>query len=415
MKDLVGNPRKLPTKPINPVTSMSRFAVLALFALASCTPSPKEESAADSEYLYLWTAGADSTQADYLAVLDVTPDGDRYGRLVTTLPVPGRGNVPHHTEHELAADGILLANGFATGQSFAFDVSTATAPRIVTQFKDLAGYSHPHTFERLPSGNVLATFQMGHDSVGMTPGGLVEMTPRGEVLRSSSSFGPGVPRGLRTYSALPVPALDRIVSTTTDMDETNPFTANAVQVWRLSDMTLLHTFTLPQGPLGDEGDYTAEPRLLADGRTVMVSTFNCGLYLLDGLEGESPSGRLVSTFPRGPDVYCAIPVVSGNYYLITVPSIPAVVSLDISDPAAPREVGRATLSPGDVPHWISIEPNTKRVVVTGYGALERRVLMLAFDAATGALAVDERFRDEDSNTAGLRIDGVPHGAVFSRK
>ena len=94
-------------------------------------------------------------------------------------------------------------------------------------------------------------------------------------------------RGLRTYSALPIPALDRIVSTTTDMDDTNPYTSHTLQVWRLSDLTLLHTFALPQGPLGDEANYTAEPRLLEDGRTVLVSTFNCGLYLLDCCE-QSP-------------------------------------------------------------------------------------------------------------------------------
>ncbi len=54
------------------------------------------------------------------------------------------------------------------------------------------------------------------------------------------------------------------------------------------------------------------------------------------------------------------------------------------------------------------------MVVTGYGALEHRVLLLNFDAATGALSVDQRFREEGAGAAGLRIDGAPHGAVFSR-
>lgn len=135
-----------------------------------------------------------------------------------------------------------------------------------------------------------------------------------------------------------------------------------------------------------------------------MSTLNCGLYLLDGLEGDAPSGKLVSTFPRATDVYCAIPVVIGPHYLVTVPSIPAVVSLDISNPAAPREVGRATLGEGDVPHWISLEPNTKRVVVTGYGKLANRVVLLTYDSATGALAVDDRFREEGATAAGFRAD-----------
>lgn len=396
------------------MSRLARLSFLAALAVGCTAPGTDTPATPSSDYLYLWTAGADSTQPDYLAVMDVRPEGDRYGALVTTLEVPGRGNVPHHTEHALAADGLLLANGFATGQTFTFDLNTPTEPRIISQIGDLAGYSHPHTFERLPNGNVLATFQMGHDSVGMTPGGLVEMTPRGEVLRSSSSFGPGVDRGLRTYSALPIPALDRIVSTTTDMDDANQYPASEIQVWRLSDLTLLHTIALPQGPLGDEANYTAEPRLLDDGRTVLVSTFNCGLYLLEGLEGDAPSGRLVASFPRKEDTYCAIPVVNGDHYLVTVPSIPAVVNLDVSNPAEPREVGRVTLREGEVPHWISLEPNTKRVVLTGYGTLRGRVLLLTYDATTGALALDERFREEGATEPGLRVNGIPHGAVFGR-
>ena len=225
-------------------------------------------------------------------------DADRYGHLVTTLPVPGVANGPHHTEHEMPTDGRLFANGFVTGQTWIFDLGTPEAPRIAAQFGDLDGYSHPHSYIRLANGNVLAAFQMRHDDAGMTPGGLVEITPEGEVVRSSSAFGPGVPRAARTYSLAAVPALDRVVSTTTDMDERNPHLSREVQIWRLSDLTLLHTFELPPGPRGDEADYTAEPRVLSDGHTVVVTTFSCGMYLLDGLEGGTPSGRLVASFPR---------------------------------------------------------------------------------------------------------------------
>jgi hypothetical protein len=169
---------------------------------------------------------------------------------------------------------------------------------------------------------------------------------------------------------------------------------------------------------------TAEPRLLADGRTVMVSTFNCGLYLLDGIDGDAPSGRLVATFPRTKDTYCAIPVVSGRYWITTVAALSAVVSLDISDLANPREASRVTLAPDEEPHWIALEPGTKRLVITGYGKLATRVLIATFDSATGALALDTRFRDAGASIPGLTLNGPwphgasaagsPHGAVFSR-
>ena len=391
--------------------------------LTAQSPSAAANPARPSDYLYLWTASADSTRPDFLAVLDVRPAANRYGRLLTTVPVPGHGNGPHHTEHFMPADGRLFANGFGSGQSFIFDMSRPAQPRLAGQFGDIAGMMHPHSFLRLPSGNVLATFQMQHDARGVAPGGLAELTPAGKLVRSVSANIDGVDRRIRPYSAAIVTPFDRIVTTTTDMDGNEE--VRAVQLWRLSDLTLLTTFELPNGPRGDEGASTAEPRLLADGKTVLVSTFNCGLYLLDGLTGSKASGRLVASFPRKADTSCAIPVISGHYYIVTVPAWSAVVSLDIADPAHPREVSRITLGADDVPHWISMEPNQRRLVVTGYGALEHRVLIASFDPVTGRLAWDARFREPGAKAPGFvmagkrwphggRAAGKPHGAVFSR-
>ncbi|MEP7324541.1 MAG: hypothetical protein ABI836_01215 [Gemmatimonadota bacterium] len=399
-------------------TVISLVLAFASNAVAQATGPSKS-----SDYLYLWTGSADSTQPDFLAVLDVRPVDESYGRLVTTVVVPGRQNRPHHTEHEMPADGRLFANGFGSGQSFIFNMSNPAAPRLENTFENFGALMDPHSFLRLPDGNVLATFQMQHDSLGVAPGGLVELTPRGTLVRSVSDDRPGIDRRIRPYSAAIVPSLDRIVTTTTDM--MGDAQIRAVQVWRLSDFTLLSTFELPNGPRGDEGALTAEPRVLTDGKTVLVSTFNCGLYLLEGIDGPAPSGRLVASFPRKPDTDCAIPVIAGHYYLVTVPAWNAVVSLDIADTAHPREVSRLSLGADDTPHWISIEPNQQRVVITGYGTLKNRVVIALFDPTTGQLALDQRFREPGATEPGFRMDnkawphggrgaGIPHGAVFSR-
>jgi hypothetical protein len=265
---------------------------------------------------------------------------------------------------------------------------------------------------------------MRHEQGRMVPGGLVELTADGRLVRSMSADAPGLDSTTRVYSAGVVPALDRIVTTTTDMHGRSP-ASRQLQIWRFSDLTLLHTITLPDGPAGEESMMTAEPRVLNDGRTVLVSTFSCGLYLMQGLEGESPEGRLVASFPRKAKTYCAIPVVAGHYYLVTVPAWSAVVSLDISDPAAPREVSRVTLGPDDVPHWISMSEDRRRVVLTGYGELKHRVLIARFDSTTGRLSLDERFREPGARVPGFRMDdktwphggnakGIPHGSVFGR-
>jgi hypothetical protein len=70
------------------------------------------------------------------------------------------------------------------------------------------------------------------------------------------------------------------------------------------------------------------------------------------------------------------------------------------------------LPQGYVPHWLALEPGGRRLVVTGYGAMANRALLATFDSATGALALDDRFRDEGSAVPGLTLAGVPHGAVF---
>jgi hypothetical protein len=400
--------------------------LFALGALGAFGPTPADQPPArSSDFLYLWTSSADSSEADFLAVYDIRdrPSADRYGALVTTIAVPGRANRTHHTEHDMPPDGQLFANGFGSGQSFVFDLTQPASPRIVTQFGDVGALMHPHSFWRLPSGNVLATFQMQHDPQGMAPGGLVEMTPRGTVVRQVSANLPGVDRRVRPYSAAILPALDRVVVTTSDMD--NRDTTNIVQFWRLSDLTLQRSIELPPGPRGDEGYRSAEPRVLRDGRSVLVSTFNCGLYLIDDVERAAPRARLVASFPRKPGTSCAVPIVAGNYYLITVPAWSAVVSLDLSDPARPHEVSRLTFGANDVPHWIGMEPNKQRVVITGYQAMKTRVLMARFDVTTGRLTLDERFRAAGSAEPGHRMEGiawphggskaaVPHGAVFSR-
>ncbi len=415
---------------------MTRVHLIVAIGLLSACSAPRDSAPADTakssnatttpDYLFLWTASTDTTQPDFLAVLDVTEDAidtARYGRLVTTLAVPGVMNFPHHTEHELPIDRQLFANGYGSGRSFVFDLTTPEAPRIAAEFGEIDGYTHPHSFLRLPQGNVLATFQMKHaSSGGMRAGGLVELTPSGTLVRSASADTPGADSGLRVYSAGIVPSLDRIVTTSTDMEKDFFEPSRTLQVWRLSDRTLLKNIRLP----GPNGVLSAEPRVMDDGRTVLVSTFSCGLFLIEGLESDTPKATQVAAFPRKDGTSCAIPVIVGNYYLVTVPAWSAVVSLDISNPRAPKEVSRVAFDSTDVPHWIAVSPNRRRVVVTGYASMQHTVQLLRFDATTGQLTRDTRFRDEGAMVPGFRMDnkswphggnakGIPHGAVFGRR
>ena len=77
----------------------------------------------------------------------------------------------------------------------------------------------------------------------------------------------------------------------------------------------------------------------------------------------------------------------------------------------PREASRVTLADQDVPHWIAIEPNHRRVVITGYVGLKNRVILANFDEITGQLTIDKRFRDEGAAQPGLERHTHQHAHV----
>jgi hypothetical protein len=409
----------------------------ALIAFVACRT---ETSPASGEYLFVWAGDSAGKASDFLAVIDAAPSSQHYGSVVASLPTGMSATHPHHTEAELGPNGHLLANGFHAGRTWLYDVSVPREPKIVTSFGDLAGFSHPHTYIRLSDGNVLATFQYkadsstpaptsGHGAMSMggahTTGGLVEMDERGTVIRSGAAGDSAISdKNIFPYAVLPIPSLDVAVSTTTDMDEDNKqATSEWVQFWRLSDLKLLRSIALKPGPRGDEHKFSGEPRLLPDGKSVYIHTFNCGLYLLRDVNSAAPSATFVKAF-EGKD--CGVPILTGHYWLQPVPATHALVALDITDPEHPREVSSLKIGDDEKPHWIAIDRTGRRVVLNSAGAgTGNRLFVINFDPATGALALDERFRDAGAQRAGVSLTqktwphgftgtAIPHGTVFSR-
>ena len=380
-------------------------AVLSLLLLSASTP-PK------GNYLFVWAMDADAQQSDFLAVIDLNRASPSFGKVVATVPTGVKNGKSHHTEHQMPPGGILFANGFGAGQTWLFDLRSPRSPRIRASFTNAGAMMHPHSFVRLPSGNVLATYQMtGHDNAA--PGGLAEIDNQGKIVRTAPLTG--LPDGefVRPYSLAIVPKLDRIVTTSTDMHTDGP--ARSVQIWRLSDLTYLSTVILPPGPRGTENVLPSEPRLLGDGRTVMVGTFSCGLYLLGGLASPTPSARLVHDFV-GPG-QCALPVIAGHYWVQASASVPGLVSLDVANPARPRVVDQLKLGADERPHWISLAADGKRVVISGRGAMESRLLIATVDPRSGKLALDPSVSinfDRPIWPHGNSGKAIPHGAVFSR-
>lgn len=393
---------------------------LALLLLTSCISGPSRH-ARGGDHLFVWTGASAESESDFLAVVDVNPRSPNYAQIIATAPVPGGKGFAHHTEHQMPTGGILFANAFGSGKTYIFDLRAPTRPSLTGSFENAGEYMHPHSFARLPNGNVLATYQMrGHDNV--RAGALAEISSNGRVLRTTDAADPSVEPFIRPYSLVVVPELDRVVTTSSDMHAKE--ISRAVQVWRLTDLKLIKTVRLPAGPTGRENEDPAEPRLLADGRTVMLSTFTCGLFVLRGLEGSDPTAEWVHSFSQSDK--CALPVVAGRYWVQTDASYPALISLDISDPRRPREVSRLSLGPRQFLHWIALAPDGERIVISGgSGELESHLLLARIDPANGRLTIDENFRPAGATVPGVSFDrrlwphgeagkAIPHGAVFSR-
>ena len=121
---------------------------------------------------------------------------------------------------------------------------------------------------------------------------------------------------------------------------------------------------------------------------------------------------------------CAVPVVYEHYWIQTVPALPGLIVLDVSDPAKPVEVSRLILDKRfPMPHWLAADRKSGRLVVTGDAA--SWVLIVDFDVETGALSVDEDFRDDGALHPGVDFDrmqwphgetggAVVHGALFGK-
>jgi hypothetical protein len=180
---------------------------------------------------------------------------------------------------------------------------------------------------------------------------------------------------------------------------------------------LLGTVDLPESGQGEHHIDPAEPRVLADG-TVYVSTFACGVYRIDGVSEGAPEAVFVHAFPGGTAVHdvCAVPVVTGKFYVQTAMDINGLIVLDVSDPARPVEASRIVFDAKfSMPHWVAADRKSDRLVVTGND--QSWALVLKLDPETGAMTIDPSLPDgisfeRASWPHGQSGPAKVHGALF---
>ncbi|MBS0360824.1 MAG: hypothetical protein JSR98_05560 [Proteobacteria bacterium] len=405
-----------------------------LLSPAAATP------AAPGHYLFAWAGDTNGQGQDFIAVIDADPASPGYGRAVASAASGIPTHQVHHTEYWMPESGLLFANDHKAGKTAVMDLRDPLHPKVHATFEDLDGYSHPHSFLRLPNGHVLASFQvegrMSHGAdhqmdhagmaatvadVGAAPGvhgGLVEVDDDGHAVRAASTADPGRAADLlMAYSLLPLPDIDRVVVTNSSMRDEDK-NGHTYQVFRLSDLKLLSTndFDAPPGRYGEINP--EEARRGPDG-SVYVQTLGCGIERITDIASDHPRSKLVWQFPGSG---CGVPNIISHYLIQSVPILHAIVVLDIRDGAHPVERTRLVPDPVLHPHWVGYDAKTRRLAVTGYD--ENRLYMLRFDPDTGALAIDTAFHD-DKGKPGFDFDNrtwphgwsgsaIAHGVVFSK-
>ena len=404
------------------------FSLLLLCLTVLPAPSRAADKKVPGHYLFVWTGDQAKAGKDFLAVVDSDPKSATYGKLLTTLETDQASVRIHHTEYEMPASGMLFANDHDANRTIIFDLRDPLHPKVAASFTDLAGFAKPHSFVRLPNGNVLASFQhvagaAHHPGMAMSKGsgggGLVEIDDTGKAVRSVGNVDPAFPNALMMpYSLAVLPAIDRILSTNSSMHDED-IAGTTVQLWRLSDLKLLETAYLDVGAERFAHLNPEEARVGPDG-AVYVQTLSCGIERVTGLAAGKLSSKLVHVFPG---TYCGVPTIVGHYLVQSVPAVHGYVVLDIANGAKPVEVSRLVISDTYDPHWTAWDPKSRRLVVTS-GQSGDRMYLLKLDQENGALTIDEGFRGDDGKPGfsfaprtwphGWTGEGKPHGAVFSR-
>ena len=121
---------------------------------------------------------------------------------------------------------------------------------------------------------------------------LAEFDETGKLVRTGSARDAAFPGArIRTYALTLLPAIDRVVTTSSRWTTSRPLTS--FRVWRLSDLKLLKTLPMPDNGRDSSHKYPFEVRTLSDGRTALVNTYYCGFFRLTGIDAEPKVERVL--------------------------------------------------------------------------------------------------------------------------
>jgi hypothetical protein len=416
----------------NATRKMWTLAILVL-ALAG-TPLASNEGRHRNnppKILYVWTGDQARVAPDFLTVIDFDEDSPSYGKVITTVPVPGpgsSGNEPHHCN--LSADKNILACGgllaLLRGQNsiFFFDVSQPRHPRFLSSTsRTLSNITDD--FLPLQDGGFLVT-QMGSHT-GNVPGRIAEFDKNLQLIKEWPEIPPGFnPHGisLRPDLNLMVTSDFMLPDSSLNVIPGDPILRGSVRVWDFQRRTIVRTVEIPSA-MG-----TMDVKLIPGdplGRAFTAGMFDGFVYLVDTQNGTSQVVFDCETIVP----HVEVPVRGGMTQLLAMPrsgdrlifasfQSGQVGMLDVSDPVHPVQSGIVNLGIDAGPHMIALTDDDRRLIVSDYFLNEDDFGKVHFEGDhhvhvvkvfKNRLALDPRF-DVDFNTAFATGPARPHGVAM---
>jgi hypothetical protein len=279
---------------------------------------------------------------DYLATIDLQQGSPTYGQVISRDPVPYEGPELHHMSIDAGAQRVALYDLYQNKANI-FDVGSDPRHPKFLRVVDLAeksremlgpvaglhdasgnpvkvGYAMPHVADRLANGNFLISMggvyapELPKLHLG-APGGFIEMTPDGDVVRAFPSFtysngklsnglypGKGV-MSVDTDDRLGMMAHAELMSARDFLcgglvlkpKAVEP--GNQVVLWKTgpnaADPTVFQTVTLPT-PFVTAPAFVHHPVNGMD--IIYVTTFSSGLYVLHRPTGTDQKFELSQAY-----------------------------------------------------------------------------------------------------------------------
>src|SRR5437667_9327310 len=340
-------------------------------------PRPEQEDENEKRderdrVLFVWAGDQARTNPDFLAVVNFDEDSTDYGKVVTTVPLPGpgaTGNEPHHVG--LSRDGRVLACGgllsvlHAQKEVFFFDVSNPKAPRFISS-ADPPQSAITDEFYPLSDGGFLVTMMGGAE--GHAPGRVAEFTRDLQLVAEYPQDPPldGFnPHGISVRPELNLMVTSDFIcpSTTLHVMPGGLELRGSVRVWDFKNRKILRTINIPN-PAG-----TIDVKLIPEDekrRAFTAGMTDDQLYLIDTQKGNSTSVFDFSTIAKGGWPQLMRMTKDGKRLFISMNMAGKIVMFDTSNPEKPKVLDVLDLGANSGPHYIALTSDEKRLVISDY-------------------------------------------------